>query len=1280
MDLKIIQWNANGMHGKLSELRRHIDQESPDVMCIQETKLVHTTPLAMRGYQVFREDRPLKKPGDTQNGGGILTLVRDGINCHNNTVTTCYLEAQSITIKCDDGRDLVLINLYNPGDKVELATYQRVADDIDLINKRNAIVMGDFNSHNTLWGSKHTDIKGDIVEQWADNNLLCVINDGSITHPHGEAGSAIDLTFCSGAIAAITTWETVPDDGYTMSSDHKPIYINVQVKPVKSSKYVPKKYKLGEANWTKYTTKLMEMGTSSLYDDDINIYNDNIITNIITAANESIPKTIGKVAKRVMVPWWTKECDEAIKLRDRAHNKSRKQNATEQQIADYKAKRAHTFKVIKLAKQATWSKFIDGININTKSKTIWDKIKRIKGRTFTPVPILNKLAVSDKQKANLLATTYAEINHPNNYEPEFVVNKLEFEAKGHKLDDPGPTHSYLSLPFTLVEMDIALQTKKPTSPGEDQVNYDMLKYLDANHRIALHQYFNHIWSQGVMPTAWKHATVIPIHKPGKPKDLPTSYRPISLTSALCKLHETMVANRIKYYLEHNQLLQDDQSGFRSNRCTMDQILRLQSDIKKAFFNKQQLGAVFIDLEKAFDLVWTEGLLFKLKRIGITGHAYVFIKNFLTDRKIQVRVGNSTSDTQDLLTGTPQGSVLSPILFTILFDDLSEVIKRTGCKLGKYADDGAIWKSSKDSTKLQYDLQGALDALVKWSRTWGFKISSEKTVAMLFHRCAPSKEVIQLSINKVPVVFKTEAKLLGMWFDQYLTWGYHIDQLVQRLKVDCNLLRCLTGTDFGADKQSLLRIFTSLIQSKIDYGSQAYHTASKTALAKLDVLQNRALRIVTGARLSTNTRALAAEAGVTPLHLRREGLILHYGARTHKLGLHLLVNKCVSDTTLKQQAMARSTKPGHANFSISYATQSLSLRNEYGIAGMEINTFQYPPSPPWQRCPLDISTELSTLIKKSDFPHVITAMSRELIDRKWSHTLQVYTDGSKDPDTGRVACAIYIPPPNGAVYKYRLTSHTSVFTSELKAIQLALELLEREIAVSEFPVHDFVILTDSLSSLQSLRSQNSCRPDIADAIYTANKRLRENGTHVYYEWIPGHASITGNDHADLAAKSALLHLEVDDNTQLSYKEIKSVIKNKTRERWNSDWSRENTMRFHIDPQITSTLRSYHRTRIGDKIITRLRLGCTRLKGDVHNRTDPNRDKNCHTCGTAEDMTHVLIHCPKYHDQRQNVLSALRYTGAADLSLQSLLAPPKYHATVVYDAVVKYLWDIGLAKSI
>ena len=171
------------------------------------------------------------------------------------------------------------------------------------------------------------------------------------------------------------------------------------------------------------------------------------------------------------------------------------------------------------------------------------------------------------------------------------------------------------------------------------------------------------------------ATLKPIPKPGKDHAEPTNYRPIALTSCICKTLGRMINTRLVWYLEFNNLISPVQSGFRSERSTNDNLVRLETFIRDAFVKKEHVVAVFFDLEKAYDTTWKYGILRDLQELGIKGRLANFVESFLANRSIRVGVGSTLSDTFGLCQGVPQGSILSTTLFNIKINSIMNCLDR-----------------------------------------------------------------------------------------------------------------------------------------------------------------------------------------------------------------------------------------------------------------------------------------------------------------------------------------------------------------------------------------------------------------------------------------------------------------------------------------------------------------------------------------------------------------------------------------------------------------------------
>ena len=273
---------------------------------------------------------------------------------------------------------------------------------------------------------------------------------------------------------------------------------------------------------------------------------------------------------------------------------------------------------------------------------------------------------------------------------------------------------------------------------------------------------------------------------------------------------------------------------------------------------------------------------------------------------------------------------------------------------------------------------------------GFPDFPGKTQVVLFNsfRIDP-KSLKKLKLNGRELEYSKATTFLGMTFDHLLTWKGHFDKLISRCNTGLNLMRMVSGTSFGADKKTLLMIYMSLIRSKLDYGCQAYMSASPTQLARLDKIQNNTLRIATGAYKSTSVQAMEVECNIMPLSLRREEFALKYWARSSPLGDKLPVNSLVQDFVIYE------TKRYILRNDIPYAITVQDLIKEYNLGTIEIESpIQYDTSGILSIQP---HSELSKVIKKgSTSDSSANKLGNKYIERRYGATLKIYTDGSKDP--------------------------------------------------------------------------------------------------------------------------------------------------------------------------------------------------------------------------------------------------------------------------------------------
>ena len=532
------------------------------------------------------------------------------------------------------------------------------------------ILLGDFNAHNVLWGSQHTNTSGTLIEKFMADHDLCLLNDGSNTYLHPGYGtfSAIDLTICSPTIFMDLKWEVYEDQ---CGSDHYPIFANI-IQPTPPERN--SQWRLHKADWPQYQIKCMMDITKQKFqdlEDPAYTFTDTIIE----IAKQTIPKSSTN-SHRIHKPWFNEDCANAIKLRKQALHKFTIEPSTVN-LTNYKAARANARRVIKESKRNSWKQYVSKLNSNTSIKKTWDMVRKISGKQCTSTT--KHLTKPDGTKAterediaNTLAEEFQKNSSTQNYSPKFQKYKNNREKRNLKFNSHNEEN--YNIPFNMTELKESLDKAHDTATGPDEIHYQLIKHLPESSLEVLLDIYNHIWETGNFPDLWREATIIPIPKAGKDTTIPTNYRPISLTSCLCKTMERMINTRLVWFLEKNNIITRNQSGFRHGRSTIDQLTRLETKIRDAFINKQHMVTVFFDLEKAYDTTWKHGIMEDLHNMGLRGRMPSFIQNFLSGRNFKVRLGTTLSESQDQEMGVPQGSILSVTLFSIKINSIIKVVK------------------------------------------------------------------------------------------------------------------------------------------------------------------------------------------------------------------------------------------------------------------------------------------------------------------------------------------------------------------------------------------------------------------------------------------------------------------------------------------------------------------------------------------------------------------------------------------------------------------------------
>ena len=304
--------------------------------------------------------------------------------------------------------------------------------------------------------------------------------------------------------------------------------------------------------------------------------------------------------------------------------------------------------------------------------------------------------------------------------------------------------------------------------------------------------------------------------------------------------------------------------FREHHCTEDQTTYRAQEIEDGFQHKKQTLTVWVDLQKAFDTVWTDGLLLKLKKCNIAGNMFCWIKSYLHNRRARVVIDNTKSKKILLRHGVPQGGVISPTLFLVFINDLIKKFP-SPVKCATYADDLVPWSTEEYATTVKVRLQEATNILSSWAQDWCVKINKTKSFTTLFTLSTKSKPM-KIMLDDTELQHTDSATHLGITFPKRHTWKTHISRAEAKARRKLALLRKLAGTQWDAPETVLRNVYIGTIRPHPEYGSTTLSSAS--AIYTLDKVQNQALRLITGSMKSTPIRVMEETTAIQPLSKRR----------------------------------------------------------------------------------------------------------------------------------------------------------------------------------------------------------------------------------------------------------------------------------------------------------------------------------------------------------------------------------------------------------------------------
>ena len=871
--MKCLYSNADQLLNKMEDLKMVIASENPDIMMFTEVipkaqkNPIFEAQLTVPGYVPYINFNCSDQNLGASGKRGVAIYVRANIPSNEIRLKTAHEDQIWVQIKLKGDDCLLCGCVYRSPVKEKskvVESTQRICQILEEATQKgnsHMVVCGDFNYPEIDWENEHVNEASPVIYPFIETIQGCFLHQ-HIFEPtryrENQEPSLLDLVFTNeeGMLQELVHRPGLGESDHECLTFHLKCY-NLETKRAAvpnflKGDYVTMRNRLQKINW--HTALKGTFATA---------YN-NFQGFLRDAMKGCIPNRVNpKKRKNIYMT------NEALRKKDlknrlwRRYKQTRSGFDYRQYVRSKNSLRRLTRKVrfdferrIAADAKTAPKKFWSYVSSRTKTKSTIPSLKRKNG----------SLADTASEKADELnkffATTFTNENTSN--VPE--------------LDDGTYEGSYLDT-FKITP-DMVLKKLRELNPGKtpglDKWHPLFLKNLADILALPLSLLFQKSLDEGYLPEDWLKACVTAIHKKGE-KNLPGNYRPVSMTSVICKLMESIVKEEIVNHMVRNKLFSTKQHGFVPFRDCMTNLLTCLELWTEMIENGEAVDVIYTDFSKAFDSVPHQRLLKKMKSLGITGSSLGWVKAFLSNRYQRVRVEDELSDWIPVISGIPQGSVLGPILFVIFINDMPDIVESM-CQL--FADDAKIFRGvdlrdNENNLKLQTDL----DKLCEWSVKWQLPFNICKCKVLHIGNNNPCH---QYTMNGKKLAKVDEEKDLGVIIDSELKFHKHTAAAIKKANMKLGMIKksfaCL-------DESVVLPLYTSLVRSHLEYGNLIWGPHFKGDSIAVEKLQRRATKLVPTIKDLSYDERLRHLQLPSLLHRRRRGdVIFGYKLFTGKIGM------------------------------------------------------------------------------------------------------------------------------------------------------------------------------------------------------------------------------------------------------------------------------------------------------------------------------------------------------------------------------------------------------------